>query len=343
MASTAGGWFDSTGFMPHGHCYLWTPAILGMHVVSDILIGLAYLVIPIGLYQLHRRRPDLDFNWLFVSFSLFIVTCGVTHWLSAWDIWHAEYWLEGFVKVLTAALSIPTAILLWRALPQLIAPPSHAALTRAHDEKGVLLKEIHHRVKNNLSVISSLFYLESTQTEDEAARALLQQSQDRVRSMALVHESLYRSESLAEVDLAEYATTLCEQLLSTYRRADTDVRLTTDLEPVRMNIELAIPCGLILNELVTNALKHAFRPGESGEIHLSLHRTEAGGCVLTVRDRGAMPRPASERGPPPKDSLGLRIVKLMAQQVDAVFKLDLSPTGAEASLTWRVLAQPQRH
>jgi two-component sensor histidine kinase len=331
-------WFDQSGFMPHGHCYLWTPSILGMHVVSDILIGTAYLAIPVGLYELHRRRPDLDFNWLFVSFSLFIVACGITHWLSAWDIWHSEYWLEGGVKVLTAALSIPTAVLLWRALPRLVALPSHAALSRAHDDKELLLKEIHHRVKNNLAVISSLFYLESTYTSDESTRALLQQSQDRVRAMALVHETLYQSEGLGVVDLAEYAGALCQQLLATYATPDRPVELKTDMESLRMNIEIAVPCGLILNELITNALKHAFQDRGSGAIELIFRRTPGGGGVLRVRDNGGGVVAAQAAS----NSLGLRIVRLMARQIDAAFNLASTAGGAEASLTWTTLATAAR-
>lgn len=334
MQGNGADWFDSTGFMPHGHCFLWTPSLLLMHVVSDVLIGLAYLVIPIGLYVLRRRRPDLDFSWLFVCFSMFIVSCGLTHWLAAWDIWHTEYWLEGLVKVVTAALSIPTAMLLWRALPRLIALPSHAALKRAHDDKEVLLKEIHHRVKNNLAVISSLFYLESSQASDEATRALLQQSQDRVRAMALVHEALYRSENLAEVDLAEYSASLCSQLLAVYALPGSEVKLAMDVEPVRIGIDLAVPCGLILNELVTNALKHAFPKGAAGELRLVLRRTETGGCVLSLRDNGVGLRPERIPG---ADSLGLRIVRLMSRQIDAAFELVSTATGTEASIIWRAL------
>jgi len=334
MDSTTHRWFDTTGFMPHGHCYLWTPSLLWIHLGSDILIGISYLAIPVSLFLLRRRRPDLEFNWLFLSFSLFIVACGLTHWVMAWDIWHAEYWLEGSLKLVTAALSIPTAYMLWRALPLVIAMPSNAALTRANDEKQVLLKEIHHRVKNNLAVISSLFYLESTYTRDDATRDLLQQSQDRVRAMAMVHEALYRSESLAEVDLAEYAEALCRQLLATYARPGSRVELETQMESIRMSIELAVPCGLILNELMTNSLKHAFPSGTAGKISVSLERTGTGGCVLSVSDDGVGLREETNTA----GSLGLRIVRLMARQIDAVFELGSRDRGARASLTWAALA-----
>ena len=321
-------WFTSTGFMPHGHCYLWTPAILWMHVLSDILIGLAYLLIPTALYTLHRRRPDLDFNWLFVSFSGFIVACGVTHWLAAWDIWHAEYWFEGIVKVVTAALSIPTAWMLWRALPQVIALPSHEALTRANAEKEVLLKEIHHRVKNNLAIVSSLFYLGATRTKEGAALKVLQESQDRVQAMALVHEALYQSHDLAAVDFGRYADTLSHKLLAAYVRPGQAVALHTDLESLPLSIETAVPCGLILNELVTNALKHAFARTNQGTVSVSVQRASTAMCVMTVTDDGVGVDVAHLAD----DTLGLRLVRLLAQQLNAEFTLRAGPTGTLARL-----------
>lgn len=127
-------WFDTAAFMPHGHCYLWTPSLVAMHAGSDVLIGFAYLLIPFALYALVRRRPDLPFRGLFAAFSVFIVLCGCTHLMSAWNIWHAEYWIDGLLKVATAVASLPTAIALWRALPDLLALPSQAQLQHAIDE-----------------------------------------------------------------------------------------------------------------------------------------------------------------------------------------------------------------
>lgn len=198
-------------------------------------------------------------------------------------------------------------------------------------EKEILLQEVHHRVKNNLAVISSLFYLQSTYTDHDPTIKLLQESQDRVRSMALVHESLYRSENFAAVDFADYAVALCETLVRTYGVPAGRIHLSVNVEPVTMDIDRAVPCGLILNEVMTNALKHAFPDGQTGQIGLALHPDGHGGCVISVTDDGT--------GAPDgldlenASSLGLRLIRSLARQVDGRFELLPRDRGTEARLT----------
>ncbi len=202
------------------------------------------------------------------------------------------------------------------------------------DEKDVLLREIHHRVKNNLAVISSLFYLQSTYTDDRVTLKLLQESQDRVRSMALVHELLYGSESLAAVDFSKYASDLCEQLIQSYGHPAGRVRLTKDLEPFRLNIDQAVPCGLVLNEIMSNAIKHAF-PGErAGTIHLTLRRRSGGACLLSVADDGVGIPPGLDLAAP--GSLGLRLVRTLARQLDGKIEVVPSQPGTEFRLTFNL-------
>ena len=139
--------------------------------------------------------------------------------------------------------------------------PSKESETRIRNslaEKEVLLKEIHHRVKNNMQVISSLVALQAERLPDAAMRAVLQDVTHRVRSMALVHEKLYQSADMARVEFAEYAESLLNYLWRAHGTAASGVRLATDLEPVPLSVNAAVPCGLILNELASNALKHAF-------------------------------------------------------------------------------------
>src|SRR5258708_5016554 len=135
--------FDSD-FMPHGHCYFWRPEIVWLHVVSDATIALAYLLIPMALgYFVHKRR-DLAFNWMFVMFGVFILACGATHAMAIWTLWHATYRLEGMIKLITALVSVPTAILLVRLLPRLIAIPSPAQMAASNcklEEANRKLKE----------------------------------------------------------------------------------------------------------------------------------------------------------------------------------------------------------
>ncbi len=196
-------------------------------------------------------------------------------------------------------------------------------------DKEVLLKEIHHRVKNNLAVVSSLFYLESTYTHDAPTIKILQESQDRVRAMALVHEALYSSENLQAVDFGEYGRKLGQQLLQTYAPDSTQIRLTTELQSVRLDIARAVPCGLILNELMTNALKHAFPAGRSGQIHMSLSRKAGGACELKISDDGVGLAPGAVGG----GSLGLRIVRLLARQLNGEFAISSSDRGTLACLS----------
>ena len=110
MTDLAASWFTSEQFMPHGHCFMWTPAVLWMHVIADILISMAYFTIPFVLLYITRRRKDVPLDWLVLCFGLFIVACGLTHVMDIWNVWHTNYWLEGAIKVLTAAASVPKSI-----------------------------------------------------------------------------------------------------------------------------------------------------------------------------------------------------------------------------------------
>jgi serine phosphatase RsbU (regulator of sigma subunit) len=118
----------SAGFMPHGYCLLWKPSLVLLHVISDSLIGIAYVSIPFALVYFVRKRRDLPFDWMFVCFGIFILACGLTHFMAAWVIWHPDYWLSGAIKAVTAIASVPTAILLVRLIPKGLALPSPEAL-----------------------------------------------------------------------------------------------------------------------------------------------------------------------------------------------------------------------
>jgi PAS domain S-box-containing protein len=208
-------------------------------------------------------------------------------------------------------------------------------------EKEVLLKEIHHRVKNNLAVISSLFFLQSRSVGDERVTRILEESQDRVRSMAEVHESLYNSDNLAKVNFAEYAVNLSRRLISSYSISADQIRFQTDVEQILLNIDVAVPCGLILNEIVTNAVKHAFPEGRRGEMCLSLKRTDEGHCVLAVRDNGVGLPPGFEPGK--GNSLGVRLIRSLTGQVDGQFEfLPRTEGGTEVRIKLPLKAEVAR-
>lgn len=179
-------------------------------------------------------------------------------------------------------------------------------------EKDILLKEIHHRVKNNLQIISSLLNLQAYTVEDRGVRDILLRSQSRVRSMALVHESLYQSGNLGEIDFADYIGRLAAYIKQAYGSAGKAIELVIKAEPVRMSINKAVPCGLILNELLTNAYKHGFARASAGRIQVELARR--GELVdLTVRDNGdGIPAGLDlDR----VSSLGLQLVTSLANQL----------------------------
>jgi diguanylate cyclase (GGDEF)-like protein/PAS domain S-box-containing protein len=134
--------FSNAGFMPHGHCYLWTPTLLWTYVLSDTAIGLAYLSIPVALIYFVRKRTDLKFNWIFKLFSVFILLCGMTHMLSVWTIWHPDYWIDAGLKAITALVSVFTAVVLWPLIPKAIKLPSTMQL---HDAISALELEVGER------------------------------------------------------------------------------------------------------------------------------------------------------------------------------------------------------
>jgi PAS domain S-box-containing protein len=204
-------------------------------------------------------------------------------------------------------------------------------------EKEVLLKEIHHRVKNNLQIISSLLYLQATRTEHPGAISALRESRNRIKSMALIHERLYQSPNLASVDMGEYTRNLVSDLQRSHSIGERAVRLRLDIEDIPLGITEAIPCGLIINELVSNALKHAFPKGRAGEITIGLQRGGANQVTLTVSDNGiGLPEQVDFRKSP---SLGLTLINSLVEQLGGTIELDRSG-GTAFTITFGGSGEP---
>lgn len=199
-------------------------------------------------------------------------------------------------------------------------------------EKEILLKEIHHRVKNNLQIISSLLNLQSAHIRDPRALEVFKEGQGRVRSMALIHEKLYQSEDLARVDFSEYISNLAVYLFRSYEVHAGAVALDVDAEDVLLGVDTAIPCGLIINELVSNSLKHAFPGGGGGSINIRLRPADAEHLTLTVADDGVgLPEGFDARR---TSSLGLQLVNTLARQLGGEVLVGCG-AGAEFSITFR--------
>ncbi len=192
-------------------------------------------------------------------------------------------------------------------------------------EKEVLLKEIHHRVKNNLQIICSLMNMQSDGIDDPVMREACHQTKNRVRSMALIHEQLYQSPDLAFIDLSEYLGTLAASIQRSATETGGRIRFALDCEKVALDIDRAVPCGLIVNELVTNALKYAFPDGRSGTVTLQL-RAENTRVTLTVRDDGIGMEPNFDWRE--SDSIGLQLVSALTEQLEgtATFKGEANGT-----------------
>lgn len=189
---------------------------------------------------------------------------------------------------------------------------------RSLKEKEILLKEVHHRVKNNMQVISSLLNLQSASLKDASAVALFRESQQRVRSMSLVHEILYQSQDLASVDFASYVKQLVDSLQRSFGARAAAVTVTVKVGSVALEMDEAIPCGLIINELVSNALKYAFPQKRAGAITVAVKQLRSSAVRLTVSDNGAGIR--AQRGA--ADSLGLKLVRALTEQLHGTITID---------------------
>ncbi|MGC1393060.1 MAG: histidine kinase dimerization/phosphoacceptor domain -containing protein [Coleofasciculaceae cyanobacterium] len=189
-------------------------------------------------------------------------------------------------------------------------------------EKETLLKEIHHRVKNNLQIISSLLRLQARQIHDHLALEVFKESQNRVQAMALIHEKLYQSSSLAKIDCQEYITTLVQELFRCYQAHNQVVTFIVEVKQSSISIALATPFGLIINELVSNSLKYAFTEMVGGQIFISLQEQSQGQFILIISDNGKkLPKSLNFRK---TKTLGLQLVCRLTKQINGTIELEQS-------------------
>ncbi|MBD3404541.1 MAG: PAS domain S-box protein [Candidatus Lokiarchaeota archaeon] len=200
------------------------------------------------------------------------------------------------------------------------------------EERELLLREIHHRVKNNLQVISSLLYLESRTIKDPKARHKYLEGQARIRSMSLVHELLYNSENRTSVRMDSYISQLTMMLFNTYRSGSNIVNLKIDIEPITLSIEYAVPCGIVLNEILSNSFKHAFSETKKGEVQINLNSEDDDFVVLSISDNGMGFE--TDLNDLEHESLGLTLIKrIVKDQLDGELDLDTS-NGTRFTITF---------
>jgi len=186
-------------------------------------------------------------------------------------------------------------------------------VVKERDEKAILLQEIHHRVKNNLQIVNSLLRLQSHYVEDEEALSALEESQNRVMSMAMIHERMYKTENLADIDLKEYLNDLCQDIITTYD-LNNSIALKLDITVKKLNLDTLTPLGLIINEIASNAMKYAFPDGQEGTFKVELSPSEGGKFRLLIGDDGVgMPLDLSDEE---NDSLGTTLMESLSEQLN---------------------------
>jgi PAS domain S-box-containing protein len=260
-----------------------------------------------------KRQRDAAYRWHLARWVPYRNLQGkILHWFGAATDTHEQK---------TAKVELEREVLQrTSALQQLEV--KEGQLLRSLAEKNLLLQEVHHRVKNNLQVISSLLRMQGELLKDQGAAQALKESHERVLCMALIHEQLYGSDEMGEIDFARYTQTLVDGLLRSYAGGANQVTCRLSTAPVSLVIDQAIPCGLILNELVTNALKHAYPLDQRGEITVELNERESGEVILCVSDRGVgLPEDLDWKK---TDSMGLPIVDLLTQQLGGQLRVQSS-------------------
>lgn len=206
---------------------------------------------------------------------------------------------------------------------------NEAALKKALGEKTLLVREVNHRVKNNLMILQGLLSLQARDIKDECARGIFMEGQSRVKAMGLIHDQLYSADGARTIRMQPYIATLMQQLSEIYSMTPERVRLSLEVEDADIDVDIVIPLGLILNELVTNAFKHGRRPGVQEVLTVSLRRVGAQTFELVVRDNG--PGLPDGMDIDHQETLGLKIVSSLASQIGGEFKASNSE-GAHLSI-----------
>lgn len=189
-------------------------------------------------------------------------------------------------------------------------------LRKSLKEKEVLIRELHHRVKNNMQVMLSLLRLQSRKIKDKKMTEIMNTWQNRLRSIAMVHERLYESKSFAKIEFGNYIKRLVISLLHVFNVKETNIQVEMNIEPISLDISTAIPLGLIINELISNSLKHAFPEGQKGKIRLDFQKDDNNSCSLIIKDNGVgLPKNITFQNP---QTLGFQLINDLIDQIDGI-------------------------
>jgi len=290
-------WFSAAQFMPHGHSWLWSPGVLWMNVISDVLIALACVAIPLMLIYTTRMRRDLPFSALVRWFSVFALACGAMLVLDAWNIWHTQYWLEAVIKVIAAAASLVAAIMLWRALPALRTRPSqkqlrlaNESLARANRELEAFTASVSHDLRSPLTTIAGQAGLLELSLGAQG-------TDDQRRRLHRIETSVKQMSELIDALLA-----LSRISRHTLHRETVDVSLLSELviadlrqeQPERI-VAITVQPGILvygdrrlLADMMTNLIGNSWKfTGKTPAAHIEIGQTSHGSMAkLFIRDNG---------------------------------------------------------
>jgi two-component sensor histidine kinase len=320
--------------------------------VSNLIIGLSYISIPIAIMVYLRRRPGIEYRWLFWCFIAFILGCGLTHIGHVLILHDPVLWYPVTLAVhsFTAGISIITALALWPMLPKFLKIPTpteyETLVQQLHEhrrslfrDKSRLMKELNHRVRNNLAIIAGALRLQANNIkDDERCRDAVLTALGRINAISRVHEKIYSesedSESKGNLDTHVFLTSICFDLEIQF-----DAVIDVDIEPVPVSVDESVPLAMILNELVTNGVKYGKRNGEKAHVTVVFKSmsgkadwTLIGDWKLVVCDKG----PGIDMEKISKRSLGMRMIKSLATQLGGELQVESTP---EEGSTFRVIGK----
>lgn len=281
------------------------------------------------LEQFKTRLSDEDNNYFKGFFNKALKGSAQHFEISMKDVRNNEFWLEVYLSPIVLEDGAINEI---ACLAHEITDKKYAEskIKDSLNEKEVLLKEVHHRVKNNLQVISSILNLQSSYVNDANTLSILRESQNRIKSMSFIHESLYQTKNFSSINFSEYITNLTKNLVHTYQISPNKTSLRYEIEELSLNLDQAIPCGLIVNELVSNALKYAFPDDTDGELFIGLF-ADGDKVQIKVEDNGVgLPKDFDYEN---TNTLGLQLVLTLVEQLDGNLKLD-SEDGTKYFITF---------
>ncbi len=276
--------------------------------------------------ELKRPAASKRNNWIsifgyFISGLLFLAA--LLSWIDDSSAVYFTYTLIA-LGLLILIFAVSYRLVLNRQIARELKSAKRDLHERLH-EKDTLLKEVHHRVKNNLQTVCSLLNMQSRGTDDEQMKNLIKSSQNRVMAMAMVHEMLYLRDDLTAIDYKPYVLKLTEYLVKSVKGPDSKVKLAIDIPDIELGIDTAIPLGLLINETITNSLKYGIQDDAEGEIHIELKREDKDDYVLTIGDNGV--GIAESVDPKTTKSLGLKLIHNLARQLKGSITRDWSRKG----------------